>query len=50
MMTEEYEEDELYVYLPDCQHRIEWEGLDGWVQAVSQESEFKGFGLKMIQI
>ncbi|CAG5084783.1 Oidioi.mRNA.OKI2018_I69.PAR.g10735.t1.cds [Oikopleura dioica] len=41
MMTEEYEEDELYVYLPDCQHRIEWEGLDGWVQSVSQESEFK---------
>jgi len=42
MLTEEYDEEELYVYLPDCQHRIEIEGLDGWVRSVAQETEFKG--------
>ncbi|CBY34431.1 unnamed protein product, partial [Oikopleura dioica] len=47
MLTEEYDEEELYVYLPDCQHRIEIEGLDGWVRSVAQETEFKGLVARM---
>lgn len=40
-MEEKYDEDDLYVYLPDCQHRIEVEGLDGWVKSAAEENEFK---------
>lgn len=41
MYSEEYEESELYVYLPDCQHRIDVESLDGHVNSVAEDSEFK---------
>ena len=42
MMEEEYDDEELYVYLPDCQHRIEVHGLDAWVKSAAEDNEFKG--------
>ena len=41
IMFMEFDEGSLYVYLPDCKHSIEHEGLDGWVSSVMENSELQ---------
>jgi hypothetical protein len=45
MNEEAYDDGELYVYLPDCQHRIEVNGLDYHMNLKAEDfkgGEFKG--------
>ena len=43
-MYSDFDEDDLearFVYLPDCNHSIEFNGLDNWVKTIIEEVEMK---------